>query len=123
MIENFVKTMTLANSIILDNIYILQYRRNLNNSLVSLRDKYFDCHYVSFNNILNFCKEQNLKYTKKLLSKELLDMIYWFDKFQEISKYKTKIYRSFRNFLSNSKRSKTILQNQKNIIFKKSIYI
>ncbi|MDR3049455.1 MAG: glycosyltransferase [Elusimicrobiota bacterium] len=90
-----------ADKIMLINDYIVWHRRNVEMSLVSLRDKFFDCHFASCENIKNIIKELPKNLQDIILRRQISDIGHWY----HVSKKSNSIYineieKSLRKFLA-----------------------
>ncbi|MDR3243909.1 MAG: glycosyltransferase [Elusimicrobiota bacterium] len=72
-----------AKKMMLVDFYILNHRRNISSSLVSIRDKYFDCHYSSYKIINDKIKRLPKKIKNIILREEMYDISVWYCAFRD----------------------------------------
>lgn len=72
-----------AKRVMVADVFLTYYRRNLTNSLVSNRHKYFECQIGSYNLIKDIASKANIDESAKkmILQHELNQIFIWYDKF------------------------------------------
>ncbi len=95
----FINSLIYAKNICLYDGFILYYRTNLKNSLISNRLRYFDCHFKSTNLITDMSRELPLKMRKYIISKEYWDTITWFKKYRD--EHFLKLFYPMKEFFKN----------------------
>lgn len=88
-----------AGGVYLSNLVAINHRKS-NTSLITIRDKNFNCHFTSFNIVRDFLKSTSYSEVtkRKLLLKELLDIYCFYNKFSKNSSHFASIYRGLMRF-------------------------
>ncbi|MDR2342227.1 MAG: glycosyltransferase, partial [Campylobacteraceae bacterium] len=102
----WIKTLVGAKKLMYIDEYILYYRINLTSSLISKRDKHFDCHFLSYWIIEEVIRNLPMEIQDIILKVELADMRSWYGRYKNNNSiYIKDIEKSLKEFL------KTIKQN------------
>lgn len=91
-----------AKRIMVADVFLTYYRRNLTNSLVSNRHKYFECQIKSYNLIKAIAQNRNVDEAAKkmILQHELNQIFIWYDKFLDAGVNVFHVENVIRDFIS-----------------------
>ena len=95
----YIETLIKSNKIVLLNENLINYRRNVKGSLISLRLQNFDCMYKSYYRVKDLIVDQNIEIQKEILDAVLLDIFDFYKKAD--AQNKKLIYKDLKNFLIN----------------------
>lgn len=97
----FVLSILVAKSLYLSELKIVKHRINNSESLIGIRERFFDCLFVSINLIFDFLSKSDVsKYVKTLvLLHSFSDLFVYYKKYLYKSKYSYKIYKQTVEFV------------------------
>ena len=97
----YIETLVKSNQIILLNENLINYRRNVEGSLISYRLQHFDCMYKSYEKVKSLTKNLEVDIQKEILDAVLIDIFGFYNSADEDNK--KKITNGLRKFLRNLK--------------------
>jgi len=97
----YVSVLINSRAIMFLDYFMMYYRVNTPNSLISLRARYFHCHFESYEVIRNMCTYLSPYIKYLILENELNDMFVWYRKYQNENSLKKEIGEQTRIFINN----------------------